>query len=82
MKTLRSTLVARTSFMECTAVIKKSEGWWIGWIEEVPGVFAQATTREELMDNLQEALADMIDYYRSKALSEAGEDYEESKVAV
>jgi len=23
---------------EYTAVIKKDAGWWIGWIEEIPGV--------------------------------------------
>ena len=34
--------------------------WWIGWIDDVPGVNSQAETREELIDNpgsaLQEAL--------------------------
>jgi hypothetical protein len=25
---------------EYTAVIKKDAGWWIGWIEEVPGAAA------------------------------------------
>ncbi len=23
-------------------VIRKDEGWWIGWIEEIPGVNSQA----------------------------------------
>jgi predicted RNase H-like HicB family nuclease len=23
---------------EFTAVIKQDEGWWIGWVEEIPGV--------------------------------------------
>ena len=23
------------------AVIKKDSGWWIGWVEEVPGVNSQ-----------------------------------------
>jgi predicted RNase H-like HicB family nuclease len=31
-----------------TAVVKESDGWWIGWIEEVPGVNCQEATREEL----------------------------------
>jgi len=24
-----------------TAVVKQDEGWWIGWIEEIPGVNSQ-----------------------------------------
>ena len=24
-----------------TAVIKKDSGWWIGWVEEIPGVNSQ-----------------------------------------
>lgn len=27
-----------------TAVIKQVNGWWIGWIEEVPGVNCQERT--------------------------------------
>ena len=33
-----------------TAVIKHSGAWWIGWIEEVPGVNCQEGTREELLE--------------------------------
>ena len=32
---------------EFTAVIKRSDEWWYGWIEEVPGVNAQERSREE-----------------------------------
>ncbi len=31
-----------------TAVIKQASGWWIGWIEEIPGVNSQGKTRAEL----------------------------------
>jgi hypothetical protein len=31
-------------------VIKKSGPWWIGWVEEVPGVDCQERTREELLE--------------------------------
>ena len=27
-----------------TAVIKKDAGWWIGWIQEIPGVNSQGMT--------------------------------------
>lgn len=32
------------------AAVKHSEGWWIGWIEEVPRVNYQEPTSEELVD--------------------------------
>ena len=41
-----------------TAVIKKDAGWWIGWIEEIPGVNSQGKTRAELMKNLRSALGE------------------------
>lgn len=45
-----------------TAVMKQDGGWWIGWIEEVPGVNCQEASREELLETLrltlQEALVD------------------------
>ncbi len=34
-----------------TAIIQQDNGWWIGWIEEVPGVNAQEATKEELLFN-------------------------------
>ena len=39
-----------------TAVVKKSGKWWIGWIEEIPGVNCQEGTREELMNSLRVTL--------------------------
>ena len=44
-----------------TAVIRQDGDWWIGWIEEVPGVNCQGITREELITNLKEALAEAIE---------------------
>jgi predicted RNase H-like HicB family nuclease len=39
-----------------TAIVQQHDEWWIGWIEEVQGVNSQGKTREELLDNLREAL--------------------------
>ena len=39
-----------------TAVIRQDGPWWIGWIEEVPGVNSQGETRDELLANLRDAL--------------------------
>ena len=39
-----------------TAITKKRGDWWVGWIEEVPGVNAQEKTKEELICSLREIL--------------------------
>lgn len=39
-----------------TAVYKKSGKWYLGWIEEIPGVNTQGRTIEETKENLKEAL--------------------------
>ena len=68
--------------MEYTAIIKRSGDWWIGWIEEVPGVNCQERTREDLRRSLSEALAEALAFNRREALEAAGDDYQEEKVAV
>lgn len=35
-----------------TAIIKQSGQWWVGWIEEVPGVNCQEATKDELLETL------------------------------
>ena len=39
-----------------TAVYKKSGKWYLGWIEEIPGVNTQGETLKETKENLKEAL--------------------------
>ena len=51
-----------------TAVIKHSGAWWIGWIEEVPGVNCQEGTREELLETLRTTLREALDLNRKEAL--------------
>ena len=60
-----------------TAVISENEGWWIGWIAEVPGVNAQERTREELLETLAEVLREALEMNRRDALAHAGDRYEE-----
>ena len=43
-----------------TAVIQRHGDWWIGWIEEVPGVNCQEATYEELRETLKVALEEML----------------------
>jgi len=64
-----------------SAVIRKSEGWWIGCIKEVRGVNAQAHTREELLEDLKSALAEMIELNTEDALLTMEGQYEEVSVS-
>ena len=65
-----------------TAVIKKDGNWWIGWIEEVPGVNCQERVRKELVESLRITLKEALKFNRKDALSAAGKDFEEEKIAV
>jgi predicted RNase H-like HicB family nuclease len=65
-----------------TAVIKQDEGWWIGWIEEVPGVNCQERTREVLIESLRITLVEALDLNRQEARGAAGENFEETPIAV
>lgn len=60
-----------------TAIIKKDGDWWIGWVEEVKGVNAQESTKEELIESLREALRDILELNREEARREAVDNYEE-----
>ena len=65
-----------------TAVVQQRDAWWIGWIEEVPGVNSQGATREELLDNLRSALEEALEMNRADALAAAqGAPYEEVRVS-
>lgn len=68
--------------MEYTAVVKRSGEWWIGWIEEVPGVNCQEGTHEKLQQSLVETLLEALEFNRRDALAAAGDDYQEEKVVI
>ena len=65
-----------------TAVIKRSGDWWIGWIEEVPGVNCQEQTKDELLATLKVTLREALEFNRREALNAAGEGFEEAPIAV
>jgi predicted RNase H-like HicB family nuclease len=60
-----------------TAVVQQSGAWWIGWLEEVPGVNSQGQTREELVENLRSALREALEMNRAEALAACQGPYEE-----
>jgi len=65
-----------------TAIVKQHGGWWIGWIEEVPGVNAQERTKEELLASLSEVLKEAIEFNRQEARQAAEDDFSEEIVVV
>ncbi len=60
-----------------SAVIKQSDGWWIGWVKEIAGVNAQARTRDELLDDLKVALTEAMQMNRRDADESMASGYEE-----
>lgn len=65
-----------------TAVVKRSGEWWIGWIEEIPGVNCQESTKEDLLDTLRVTLAEVIELNREQSRREAGAEFEEYAIAL
>jgi len=47
-----------------TAVYKKSGKWFLGWIEEIPGINTQGRTLKETKENLLEATQLIIETNR------------------
>ena len=65
-----------------TAIIKQDKDWWIGWIEEVPGVNCQEKSREELLESLRETLQEALEFNRKEAITAAGNQYSEETIAL
>jgi predicted RNase H-like HicB family nuclease len=65
-----------------TAVIKRSGSWWIGWIEEVPGVNCQEASEAELFETLKVTLREALAFNREEALEAAGDGFEEKSVSL
>jgi len=65
-----------------TAVTKKDGDWWIGWIEEVPGVNCQERTRKELLKTLKVTLKEALEFNRQDAISAVGADFQEEQIAI
>ena len=54
-----------------TAVFELTDdGWYVGWIEELPGAITQGATLDEARENLQEAVALVLEARRELAAQE------------
>ena len=66
-----------------TAVIQQDEGWWIGWIQEIPGVNGQERTKDELLESLRITLRETIESNREEAIRRTeNESFEEVTIAL
>lgn len=65
-----------------TAVVKQVGAWWIGWIEELPGVNCQESTHEELVASLRETLREALELNKQDALAAAGSGFREEPIAL
>ena len=72
----------QTMNTEYTAVLKQADGWWVGWVEEVPGVNCQERSKEALIASLREVLAEALEFNRQEAIAAAGDEFMEEPLAL
>ena len=53
-----------------TAVFEQTEGWWIGWVEELPGANVQERTLDEARQSLQEVIPLILESRRERDQAE------------
>ena len=71
--------------MEYSVIIHKDEksGWYTGKCVQVPGAMSQGRSLDELMENMKDAIALMLECYREEAKQAyVGEKYFYRKVAL
>ena len=65
-----------------TSVIEKRGKWYVGYVEEIPGVNTQGRTIAEARRNLKEALAMVIEANRELAARERSRDAKREPIVV
>ena len=65
-----------------TAIIKQDGDWWIGWVEEIPGVNCQERSHDELIESLRVTLQEALEFNRKDAVAAAGSSFKEIIISV
>lgn len=65
-----------------TAIMQQDGDWWVGWIQEIPGVNCQEETYEALKETLAITLKEALEFNRQDALAAAADGYTEESIAV
>ena len=63
-----------------TAAVTQVDGWWIGWIEQVPGVNCQERTKDELLGSLKATLQEALEDLTPDDLANMGIGYEREPI--
>ncbi len=50
-----------------TIIKPERNGWFVGWVEEVPGTITQGKSLNECRENLRESLRLMVETHRDEA---------------
>jgi predicted RNase H-like HicB family nuclease len=50
-----------------TIIKPQSTGWFVGWVEEIPGTITHGKSLDECRHNLREALKLMVETHRDEA---------------
>ncbi len=67
---------------EFTAIIEKDEDWYIAYCPEIPGANGQGRTREEVLENLSDAISPILEDRLEDGLRGAPSDAIRDKVTV
>ncbi len=68
-----------------TAIFEETEGWIVGYVEELPGAIVQERTLDEARESMKEVIRDVLDANReihAKATSGGRRVREEVTVAL
>lgn len=63
-----------------TAAVTQVDGWWIGWIEQVPGVNCQERTKDELLGSLKVTLQEALEDLTPDDLANVGIGFEREPI--
>ena len=50
-----------------TIIKPEANGWFVGWVEEIPGTITQGKSLHECRENLRDALQLMVETHRDEA---------------
>ncbi|MFM6519325.1 MAG: hypothetical protein ACKPIC_23100, partial [Microcystis panniformis] len=65
-----------------TAIIQPDGDWWIGWIEEIPGVNCQEASHDQLLESLKITLSEALELNKQEAIAATRGNYQEEKIVV
>ncbi len=68
--------------MTYTVIYKQDGPWWIGWVEEVPGVNAQEASKPALLASLKVILLEALEFNRQEARQAAESNYTEEALVL